>query len=284
MPQQAEIVHKRIDDTLIASIRFIGEHQEAGKHFETLYAQCEDVIAGPGFALYRYGTSHEPGADIEVGFPVARPVETGDVKSRTLAGFDALTIVHRGPYDTLGESYRKLWQFVAAQGLPGGMYEREVYLVRGQTPEENVTEIQVPLHRWNELLAEGVERVLGAAARDEVMQGVEAITPTCGPDRRAAWLQAAIGRLEALADDDQRFEILSRCAHVFPQERIAHLRAIYRRNHDVAGPGREGQGPGLVRQPGAGGRRDLRQEEALRSRALRSGDDRGREAPGLLPL
>jgi len=133
---------------------------------------------------------------------------------------DALSIVHRGPYDTLSESYGRLWGEVLARELPGDMFEREIYVIEGETPQEHVTEIHVPLHRWHDLLAEGVERVLGATARAEVMQGVEAARPDAAPERRAAWLQAATRRLEALANDEQRREILWRCAHIFPQERI----------------------------------------------------------------
>jgi hypothetical protein len=79
MGQSEDILHKRIDDMLIASIRFHGKHEQARKHFETLYAQCKDVISGPGFSLYRYGTSPGPGTDIEVCFPVSRPVESGSL-------------------------------------------------------------------------------------------------------------------------------------------------------------------------------------------------------------
>jgi effector-binding domain-containing protein len=233
MGQQEEIVHKRVEDTLVASIRFRGEHGEVAEQLETLRAVCQGAISGPEFRIYRFGTSHEPGVDIEVGFPVSEAVESGAIKSRVLEGFDAVAIVHRGPSDTMGESYGKLWRYVRAQGLPGGMFEREVILERGETPAGNVTEIQVPLHAWNDLLAENVERLLGAAACDEIMQGVEAVTPTAGPEPRAAWLRGAIGRLEALADDDQRLDILCRCAHVFPQERIDHLRGVYERTHDV---------------------------------------------------
>jgi effector-binding domain-containing protein len=234
MSQSApEIVHKRIDDVLIASVRFRGKPQDTGRYFETLHAQCEGVISGPPFCLYRYGTSHEPGMDIEVCLPVSQPVETDDVKSRMLAGFDAMCIRHYGPRDSLSESYSKLWGAVIARGLPGDMFEREIYVVEGETPDGNVTEIQVPLHRWNDLLAENVERVLGTEARDEVMQGAEEITPVSTVDSRAQWIQAAVSRLEALAGDDQQLDILSRCAHVFPQERIDHLRAVYQQSHDV---------------------------------------------------
>lgn len=228
-----EIMHRTVDDMLIASRRIRGTAREARKHLQTLYAECEGAISGPPFCLYRYGTSAEPGTDIEVCVPLSKAVQTDRVKSRTLEGFDAMSIHHHGPYDSLSESYQRLWKTVTALGLPGGMFEREIYLVRGETPDENVTEIQVPLHCWSELLADNVERVLGTEATQEVMRDLESISPMSGPESRAQWIQGAISRLEALTDDDQRYDILSCCAHVFPQERIDHLRSVYSQNHDV---------------------------------------------------
>ena len=44
-------------------------------------------------------------------------------------------------------------------------------------PEKNVTEVQVILHEWDRLFAEGAEKVLGAEASQHLMQGIESITP-----------------------------------------------------------------------------------------------------------
>lgn len=228
-----DIMHRTVDDMLVASIRIRGTANEAREHLKTLCAECEGSVSGPPFCLYRYGTSAEPGNDIEVCVPLSKAVETNKAEVRMLEGFGALSIRHHGSYDNLGESYQRLWKTVMALGLPGDMFEREIYLVKGETPDENVTEIQVALHSWSELLAESVERVLGTEARNEVVQDLESISPMAGPESRARWIQAAVSRLDVLADHDQRYDILSSCAHVFPQERIAHLRSVYLRNRDV---------------------------------------------------
>jgi hypothetical protein len=97
-------------------------------------------------------------------------------------------------------------------------------------PEKNVTEVQIILHEWERLFAEGAEKVLGADARRNIMQGVESITPASSFDDYTAWIQGAIERLDAWTDsDEQKCQVVSHCAHVFPQERIDYLRAIYER-------------------------------------------------------
>jgi len=95
-------------------------------------------------------------------------------------------------------------------------------------PEKNVTEVQVILHEWDRLLAEGAEKVLGEQARAHLMMGVEAITPDSSFEEYTAWIQGAMDRLDRLTSSEaQKCQIVSHCAHIFPQERIDLLRAIY---------------------------------------------------------
>jgi hypothetical protein len=73
-----------------------------------------------------------------------------------------------------------------------------------------------------------VEKVLGAGARQTLMQGIESITPDSSFEEYTAWIQGAMARLDALTDDEEKkCLVVSHCAHVFPQERIDQLRAIY---------------------------------------------------------
>jgi len=65
------------------------------------------------------------------------------------------------------------------------------------------------------------------------MEGVDEVTPDSSADERASWIKAAIERLDGRADEDQRYEIVSRCAHVFSDERIEELRAICEKNNDI---------------------------------------------------
>ena len=84
------------------------------------------------------------------------------------------------------------------------------------------------LHEWDRLLAEGAEKVLGAEARRSLMQGIESITPASSFEEYTAWIQGAMDRLDALTDDEEKkCLVVSHCAHVFPQERIDHMRTIY---------------------------------------------------------
>ena len=104
------IRHKIIGDMRIASIRFkMRDHQEIGSKIEEIARECKDILNGPPMSVYDYGLGTARGIDTEVCFPVTEPIEKGEIKSRTLAGGEALTILHRGSHDTLKDSWQRLW-------------------------------------------------------------------------------------------------------------------------------------------------------------------------------
>ena len=232
--KESEIVYKRVDDQLVAGIRYQGDPSGLGLIFESVGQQCGEYICGPSFIVTHYGTGVQDGIDVDVCFPVSQPVETGNVRSWVLEGGEAMSLLHRGPYESLGEGYGKLYNYLGEHGLISQLSGREVYLeYNADNPEENVTELQVLLHKWEDLLAEGVGRVLGEGARAEVVQGIRSLTPHSSLDDRVRWVSAALGRLDERTDEMQKFEVLSPCADVFPQERIDRLQAIYERNESV---------------------------------------------------
>jgi effector-binding domain-containing protein len=80
------------------------------------------VPAGPP-----YGRYHEFGpeqADVEVGFPVAGPVDLpavtavpgGEIGASALPAGPTAVTVHSGPYDTLKQAYDRLSAFIDGQG------------------------------------------------------------------------------------------------------------------------------------------------------------------------
>lgn len=72
------------------------------------------------------------------------------IEVRTLPEVSCLTLVHRGPYEQLGHSYRRLWTEAKQRGLTLAGPSREVFLkgpgmiFRGD-PRRYLTEIQQPV-------------------------------------------------------------------------------------------------------------------------------------------
>ncbi|MGX5656842.1 GyrI-like domain-containing protein [Geodermatophilus nigrescens] len=83
--------------------------------------------SGPAFAYYL--RPPEDTSELEVGFPVNEPVPPGsDVVPSRLPGGRVATVVHHGGYDGLGESWRRLQEWAARQGLSPATGFWEVYL------------------------------------------------------------------------------------------------------------------------------------------------------------
>lgn len=234
---ESGITHKKVDEMLVATVRFRGtfqdKFQDIAPNLEILSQECKDYTCGPAVIIYDYGV-YTDGVDIEVCFPVTQPVETDRIKSRILESAEVLSLTHYGSYENLRESYQKLYGCIAEHGIVGTSIVREVYLVYNpDNPEENVTEIQAVLHKWDDRFAQNLDRVLGVNARNTIMQNRDLFTLESTPDERLEWVKAAIQRLDERADETQKYDILSRCAHDFSQKRIAKLRAIYEQTNDI---------------------------------------------------
>ncbi|WPF66919.1 MULTISPECIES: GyrI-like domain-containing protein [unclassified Corynebacterium] len=127
------------------------------------------IPTGPAFALY-HGVPPEA-LDVEVGFPVAAPVDSSDTSGASsssaasttsisealraagaetseLPGGQRATATLRGGYDLLSQAWTELMEGLAAQGLKPGMPYWENYVTMPEPegdPAENVTELVVPV-------------------------------------------------------------------------------------------------------------------------------------------
>ncbi len=232
--KELDITPKAIKPQLVASTRLvIQKRAELVPVFEKLDRECKDHICGPRILVFHADTVAN-GFDAEACVPVTQAVTAIEITSRTLEAAEALTMLHHGPHDTLSETYQKIYGFTRAHGLMGALTGREVFLeLHPKRPEDNATEVQVVLQNWHKRFATGLEKVLGPEDRAKVMQGYEALTLESSHSERFAWTAAALQRLDAIADEHQKYLILSPCAHDFPDASIAIARAVYEETGDI---------------------------------------------------
>lgn len=227
-PSNTEIEHRYLPATLVATARFPLQRRAdlPGILDEMLGHIPRDAIARPPFCILRYVTSVTGGYDAEVGVPVTAPVTEGPVRSRTRPAMEVLALVHTGPLAEISETYRALHGYAADHAIISDEFGQEVYLDWEERTWER-TEVHFVVHNWNALLARHLDRVVGTAARQRVMRGAAALALDAQPEARFRWVKGAMARLESLADEPACYDVLSRCAHVFPDEQIAKLRRTY---------------------------------------------------------
>jgi effector-binding domain-containing protein len=116
-------------------------------------AEQHVVLLGPAFALYRgpFGDT----VDLEVGFPVDRPVQPeGDVGPSSLPAGRVARVTHSGSFDGLVESWMRLADWLRAQGHSPSDQRWESYVTQ-PSPEMDPRDLRTELS-WLVDESEGV--------------------------------------------------------------------------------------------------------------------------------
>lgn len=221
--------------TLFAGIRApITSREQLAPRVETLDRACRGKVSGPLTHIFRFDTPVE-GYDSEIGYPVSGPVDGEGIITHTLREMHLFARTHGGPLDTLRETSRAVYGYMATRGLSPELELVEVYLDHEPgRPLGGRVDVMASYLAWPEVYRAQLLRVLGGAAAAAVWQGGEGITPHTPVDPRCEWVGASIERLRRASTLDQQFDVLSRVALLRPPEDIARYRAIYEQSGEVA--------------------------------------------------
>lgn len=206
------ILHRRSD--LWPVLKEIGE------------AIPEEIVTGPPVLIIHYISSVKDGTLVELGYPVLKPYGNDIIETLTLPKTRFISIHHKGPMAELGKTYNELFGHADSVGLVSDEFGLEV-LHDISDPGSCSIEARLVIHDWNGLLRESVGRVLGAAEAERVVGDCSKITEETGLETRFELVRSAIKQLENAADEFQRYDCVSHCAHVFPPGQVAKLRTCF---------------------------------------------------------
>jgi effector-binding domain-containing protein len=149
-----DVVIKKVEPMSVAAVRdIIPAYPEQGQlwdQLESFLTQKNIKPEGPCLTLYY---SDPPEIDAQVCEPVSSPFqEDQKVAQHMLPGVATMaTVVHKGPFLTIGEAYTAMLKWIEANGYRITGPTREVYLKPAdngnQTDPETVTEIQFPVEK-----------------------------------------------------------------------------------------------------------------------------------------
>lgn len=108
-------------------------------------AELGEQPVGMPFAAY-YDMNMQ-NMDVEIGFPVGRPLAgKGEIQASEFPGGKLASVMHIGPYDQMGPAYDALTQWVKAQGYEATGVAYELFYSEPETPPMEIrTEIMFPL-------------------------------------------------------------------------------------------------------------------------------------------
>jgi len=105
-------------------------------------------MTGPCMAIYHDQEYKERDADIEVAIPITGRIEVDEgMEVKNLPPARVLAVVHKGSYETLHLTYKKVYDYMMKNRMEFAGPGRELYLSDPckTTPEELLTEIQLPI-------------------------------------------------------------------------------------------------------------------------------------------
>ncbi|MGY5878913.1 MAG: GyrI-like domain-containing protein [Candidatus Thorarchaeota archaeon] len=222
------VVHKLIEETPVVYIRIHGKFDDIAETLEIIKKEVGTKSKGNPIVVHHWLVQDKDGHDMDVCIPVSENIELGEVKSMVLESCEAMTMVHRGSYKTIIDTYRLVVKETYSHGLPIAESGREVLLnFDAEKPEESIIEIQEVLHDWDNRFSRQLGEVLGEDARSKILECYNDVTHKSSKEDRAQAVKCAVDMLDEVATEDQKFEILSKCAHVFPPELIEAMRLVY---------------------------------------------------------
>lgn len=142
------VEEKQVADILFAGHRYKGKYQDIGTSLGLVGGAMGRCICGPAMSLDYEGEYKDDQADIEAGFPVATKVAAPCIDVRELKGGKAVTITHRGPYETIGRSYELLFGHIHDKGYAmlspcRVLYHNAPGVIFPGDPKKYVAEIQI---------------------------------------------------------------------------------------------------------------------------------------------
>lgn len=118
--------------------------------YSAVSSQPQARISGPPMSICHDQEYKEKDQDVEVCVPVTgRVVVDEDLAVRTLEGGQVVSAIHKGPYDTVGEAWGRVFKFAQENGLMRNGPDREIYLndPTNIPVSEVLTEVQLPVER-----------------------------------------------------------------------------------------------------------------------------------------
>ncbi|MDZ7264478.1 MAG: MerR family transcriptional regulator [candidate division KSB1 bacterium] len=146
--KEFEVEEKELETILIAGYRMKGKYQDVGKGISLLYQKMGRQINGKAMALYYDAEYKEDDADFEVCFPIRKGKDEDGISVRELRGGKCVALIHKGPYEILGDSYKRIFAYIHDKGYWPLLPSREVYIkgpgwIFKGNPKNYLTEIQI---------------------------------------------------------------------------------------------------------------------------------------------
>ena len=218
------------NETLYTCIRFtMTDYPQVLRKLERVKAEVpEHTVTGPPVLIRHYVSSVKKGTLVELGLPVNRICQTDTILTRTIQRVECLSLNVPCSLEKLGESYKALFSHADEQGIISDEYGIEILHETGDIAN-CVIEARLVIHPWENLFRRNLVETMGEKEANRIFKSWESL-PACGDlNTRFHGVKEAMEKLEKSADEYTRYQALSACAHVFPDEQIQKLKRVFQK-------------------------------------------------------
>jgi DNA-binding transcriptional MerR regulator/DNA gyrase inhibitor GyrI len=146
--REFEIEEKELETILIAGHRMKGRYEQIGEGLGLVCRKMGRHANGAPMTLYYDGEYKEEDADFEPCIPVRKGKDADGISIRELKGGKCVSLIHKGPYEKLRNSYKKIFDYINEKGFKTETPSREVYkkgpgMIFKGNPKNYLTEIQI---------------------------------------------------------------------------------------------------------------------------------------------
>ena len=152
-----QITIKKVEPQLVASVRdVVPSYGDIGQLYGEIFKHLGKKLvfkpAGPMMMICHDSEYKEKDCDIEAVVPISKNIKGSErVKIYELPGMEeAVSTIHKGPYDTIGEAYNAIMTWTESNGYQITGNDRELYFTdprKVKDLSENITEVQFPVKK-----------------------------------------------------------------------------------------------------------------------------------------
>jgi effector-binding domain-containing protein len=220
-----DVKYKKYENLKFAYIQHnLHERSEIQSIIKKLEIEIPNEIRiGCPITFYNFIPSYSSGVDFEIGFEVSKQFTSCEIHFREIDKLEVLSLTHKGSLTELGKSYQKLFAYANKNCVISDEFCREIYksdLAKGVVE----IELQFVIHNWFEKFKVNIKHYNDFEENFD-QHNVPELMDT--ESRKFHFVKDALIKLDKIANEDQKYEILSKCAHVFPQKAIQRAQKVY---------------------------------------------------------
>lgn len=216
------------------------------KKFQNLLPK--NLISGSPFCTFYYVTKVAPGNfDVEIGFPInyamyssqdeqlnASIVEL-NARVREVEPLESLSAIHEGSLSSIRDTFGQVFTSAYEKGILSQEFSREVYLDIDErafdenfegNPEHKV-DLQLIIHNWGELFDKNAKQILDSQMWTSLQNCCGSLELHSSLEEKFTWILKMLSFLKENTSVENQFQIISSCAHIFPDEMVDEMRSVF---------------------------------------------------------